>query len=200
MSWLIFLILTAACEIRIRSNWAKKLVSCLGQWDDLLDMGKLGRWIPSYNLMLLIWWNWPVIDLSHHLGIMASWISPLKGIYAHLHHLVPGPWTEPKQHNVVLWAWEVILGHGKYDKVIWSFSWLRFLKMTPACEICVRSHWVEKLVSSLIQWDYPLAMDKLRSGIPSYYAMLQVWWNWWFFDLSYRLGIMASSKSLAKGI
>ena len=131
--------------------------------------------------MLVIWWNWPVVDLSHHLGIMASWNSPLKGIQGHLHHLVPGHRTALKKHNVVLWDWEGVLGNGKSNEVIRSFPLLIFLKMTPTCEICVRSQWAKKLVSSLIQWDDPLAMDKLCRGIPSYYAMLRVWWNWWIF-------------------
>ena len=138
--WLIFFKLTVACEICIRSDWTKKLVSCFNQWDDLPSMGKLGRGIPSYNAMILIWWNFPVVDMSNHLGIMVSWNSPLKGIYGHLHQLVLGPQTKLKQHKVVPWSWEAIFKHGKDDKVIWSFPWLRFLKMTPSCEICLRSH------------------------------------------------------------
>ena len=58
----------------------------------------------------------------------------------------------------------------------------------------------KKLVSGLVQWDDLLAMDKPHRGIPSYYAMLQVWWNWRFFYLSDRLGIMVSWMPLAKGI
>jgi hypothetical protein len=49
--WLIFLILTVACEICIRSHWAKNLLSCFGQWDDLMAKGELGRGIHSYNAM-----------------------------------------------------------------------------------------------------------------------------------------------------
>ena len=58
----------------------------------------------------------------------------------------------------------------------------------------------KKPVSHLVQWDDLLAMDKLRRGIPIYNSMLRLCWNWLFFYLSYRLGIMASWKSLAKGI
>ena len=156
------------------------------------------------SLDINIYYQFDGIDsffyLSDRLGIMESWNSPLKGIWGHFHHLVLRPRTEPEQHNIVPWAWEGILGHGKDDKVIQSFPRLRFLKMTPTCEICLRSDWAEKLVFGLVQWDDLLAMDKLHRGIPSYNSMLWVWWNWLFFDLSFYLGIMASWKSLAKGI
>ena len=165
-----------------------------------LGMDKIHMGIRSYNAMLRVCWNWRFFYLSYRLGIMASWKSLAKGIKGHWHHLVPGPQIEPEQHNCVSWAWVGVFRHGKCDKVIWSFPWLIFLILIAACEICIRSHWAEKLVYGLIHWDDPLAMDKLRRGIPSYYAMLRVWWNWRFFDMSYRLGIMASSKSLAKGI
>ena len=163
-------------------------------------MDKIHRGIDRYYAMLWVWWNWWLLNLSYHLGIMASWKSLTKGIKGHWHHLVLGPQIEPKQHNSVPWAWVGVFRHGKCDKVIQSFPWLIFLILTAACEICIRSHWAKKLAFGLIQWDDLLAMDKLRRGILSYYAMLWVWWNWWFFDMSYRLGIMASSKLLAKGI
>ena len=153
-----------ACEICVRSHWAEKLVFGLIQWDDLLAMDKHCKGIRSYNAMLRVSWNWRFFYLSFHLGIMASWKSLAKGIKGHWHHLVPGPQIEPEQHNSVPWAWEGILGRGKYDKVIWSFPRLIFLIMSPACEICVRSHWAKNLVSDLNQWDDPLAIDKLRRG------------------------------------
>ena len=58
----------------------------------------------------------------------------------------------------------------------------------------------KKQVSGLVQWDDLLAMDKLCRGIRSYNTMLLVYWNRRLFYLSYHLGIMASWKSLAKGI
>ena len=76
---LIFLIMNLACKICIRSHWAKKLVSCFGQWDDLMAKGELGRGIHSYNVMLWIWWNQHFLYLSHCLGIMTSWNSPPEG-------------------------------------------------------------------------------------------------------------------------
>ena len=66
----IFLNMTPACIICTRSHWAKKLVSCFGQWDDLMAKGELDRGIHSCNGMLWIWWNQHFVYLSHHLGIM----------------------------------------------------------------------------------------------------------------------------------
>ena len=74
--WLIFLNMTLACEICIRFHWPKKLVSCFGQWDDLMAKGELGRGIHSYNAMLWIWWNQHFFYLSRRLGFMTSWNSP----------------------------------------------------------------------------------------------------------------------------
>ena len=161
-------------------------------------MDKLCRGIPSYYAMLRIWWNRRFFDMSYSLGIMVSWKSLAKGIKGHWHRLVPGPQIEPEQHDSVPWAWASVFRHGKCDKVIWSFPQLRFLIMTLACKICIRSHWAKKLVSGPIQWDDLFTMDKLRRGINSCYDMLWVWWNWQFFYLSYRLDIMVSSSRLQK--
>ena len=76
--WLIFVILTAACEICIRSHWAKKLVSCFGQWDDVMAKGELGRGIHSYNAMLWILWNQHFVYLSHRRDVGTIWSRVLK--------------------------------------------------------------------------------------------------------------------------
>ena len=131
--------------------------------------------------MLRVCWNWRFFYLTHRLGIMASWKSLAKGIKGHWHHLIPRLQIELEQHNIVPWAWAGVFRNGICYKVIRSFSWLIFLILTAGCEICIRSHWAKKLVYGLIQWDDPLAMDMLCRGIPNYYAMLWVWWNWRFF-------------------
>ena len=137
--------------------------------------------------------------LSYRLGIMVSWKSLAKGIKGHWHHLVPAPQIEPERHNSVLWSWVGVLGHGKDDKVIWSFPWFIFLNMTLACEICIRSHWVEKLVSCLGQWDDLMAKGEMGRGIHSYNVMLWIWWNQHFVYPSHHLGIMMSWNSPPEG-
>ena len=112
---------------------------------------------------------------------MASWKSLAKGIKGHWHHLVPGPQIEPEPHNSVLWAWAGVFGHGKDDKVIQSFPQLISLNMSPACEICIRSHWAKKLVSCFGQWDDLMAKGELGRGIHNYNAILWIWWNQHFF-------------------
>ena len=74
----------------------KKQVSCISWLDDLLAMGKLGRGIPSYNVILWILWNQRFVNPSYRLGIMVSWNWFPKGIYGLWHHLGSEPQTEPK--------------------------------------------------------------------------------------------------------
>ena len=157
-------------------------------------MDKLCRGIPGYYVVLWVWWNWQFFYLSYSLGIMASWKSHAKGIKGRWHHLVPGPQIETKPHNSVLWAWAGVLGHGKDDKVIWSFPQLIFLNMTLACEICIRSHWAKNLVACFGQWDDLMAKHELGRGIHSYNAMLWIWRNQHFVYPSQRLGIMIFLK------
>ena len=168
--------MTPACEICIRSHWAKKLVSGLIQGDDLLAMDKLCRDISSYYVVLRVWWNWRFFYLSYSLGIMESWKSHAEDIKGHCHHLVSGPQIQPEKHNSVLWSWGVFR-HGKCDRVIRSFPWLIFLILIVASEICIRSHWAKKLVLCFGQWDDLTAKGELGRGIHSYNLMLWIWWN-----------------------
>ena len=190
--------MTLACEICIWTQSTKKLVSCFGQWDDLMAKGELAgasiaimRCYETDGINILSIWVtiWVSLRVETHLqksfrDVNTIWSQVLKlnrscimlflelqQVYLSMAKMIRSP---NPSHGLYFWMWPL---HAKFA-----------LGLTDP----------KKLVYGLVQWDDLLDMDKLCRGIPSYYA--RVWWNWHLFYLSYHLGIMASWKSLAKGI